>query len=333
MSSPRGSLPCQTPAAPLPIRVRPAHGECSGSYLIRLATGNRCPPTTMLQLLGLVHHRSRPDRWVDVHPRSAITLNTAALHRLAVYSGIPAAHLLLSLPELHNEHGDGDPIVRVSPPKRTFLRSCPDCEHRIGAALTSDRRRLQLICRRHGTWLVNADPPLSTAPFPEVRRAATTLRKQQRRHQAERIHALYRVVRECLTHDWRGLSWHTHLAKRWEARQQILRPDMPRKDRYLLARTEHWSMLPEAAAVITVLANDYHPVAPTTTSQLHLARSLSRALLLDSYSSTGTSHHLETHQTFMPLHRHIAEQTRCEGSTRTRPGHHNPAFKTEARRP
>ena len=267
-------------------------------------------------------------------PQSTITLNTAALHRLATYSGIPAVHLLRALPELGHEHSNGDPVVRVSPPERTFLRSCPDCERRAGgAALTPDRHRLQLVCVRHGIWLVSADPPLSTAPFPEVRRAATTLRNQQHRHQADSISTLYRVVRECLTNDWRGLGWHTHLAKRWEARQQILRPDTPGKDRYLLARTEHWSMLPEAAAVITVLANDYHPVAPTTTSQLHLARSLSRALLLDSYSSTGTSHHLETHQTFMPLHRHIAEQTRCEGSTRTRPGHHNPAFKTEARRP
>ncbi len=47
-------------------------------------------------------------------------------------------------------------------------------------------------------------------------------------------------------------------------------------------------MLPEAAAVITVLANDYHHATATTmTSRRHLTRSLSRALHLDSNWSTG----------------------------------------------
>jgi TniQ len=308
MSRSRGSLPCQTPAAPLPIRVRPVHGECSGSYLIRMATGNRCPPRTLLQLLGRVHHRFRPDQWVELHPQSTITLNTAALHRLATYSGIPAAHLLRALPELDHEHGNGDPVVRVSPPERAFLRSCPDCERRAGgAALTPDRHRLQLVCVRHGIWLVNTDPLLSTAPFPEVRRAATTLRKQQHRHHADTISALYRVVREWLTNDWRGLGWHTHLAKRWEARQQVLRPDTPGKDRYLLARTEHWSMLPEAVAFITVLANHHHDAL---TGQRHLIRSLSRALRLDSYRSTETGEHFDAHHILVPIRQQTAERAR-----------------------
>ena len=319
MSSPRGSLPCHTSAAPLPIRVRPVHGECAGSYLIRMATGNRCPPRTMLQLLGRVHHRSRPNQWVELHPRSTITLNTAALHRLAAYSDIPTAHLLRALPELDHEHSSGEPIVRVSPPNRAFLRSCPDCERRAGgAALTPDRHRLQLVCARHGIWLVNADPPLSTGLFPEVRRAARALRRQQHRHQ-DNVSALYRVVRECLTNDWRGLGWHTHLAKRWEARQQILRPDTPGKDRYLLARTEHWSMLPEAAAVITVLANDYyHAIAPTITGPRHLTRALSRALKLESYWSTAPGDHFDAHHTFMPLRTAHRRTNPHRGATRNR---------------
>jgi hypothetical protein len=308
MNSPGGSLPHQTPAAPLPIHVRPVHGERSGSYLIRVATSNRCPPRTLLQLLGRVHHRSRPDRWVELRPQSAITLNTAALHRLATYSAIPAVHLLRALPELGHEHGNGEPILRVSPPTRAFLRSCPDCERRAGgAALAPDRRRMQLLCARHGVWLVNADPPLDTAPVPEVSRAARTLRRQQHRHHADTISALYRHVRECLTNDWRGLGWHTHLAKRWEARQQILRPDTAGKDRYLLARTEHWSMLPEAVAVITVLANHHHD---TLTGQRHLTRSLSRALHLDSYWSTGTGEHFDAHHILVPLRQQTAERAR-----------------------
>ena len=93
-------------------------------------------------------------------------------------------------------------------------------------------------------------------------------------------------------------------------------------------------MLPEAAAVITVLANDYHhATAPTMTSRRHLTRSLSRALHLDSYWSTGAGDIFDAHHTFVPLRRHIAEQTRFQAPTRNRPGHHNPAFKTAARRP
>ncbi len=328
MNSPRGSLPYRAPAAPLPVHVRPVHGERSGSYLIRVATGNRCPPRTLLQLLGRVHHRFRPDRWVELHPQSAITVNTAALHRLAAYSGIPAAHLLRALPELGHEPGHGEPILRVSPPTRAFLRSCPDCERRAGgAALAPDHHRLQLICTRHGTWLVNADPPLRTAAVPEVSRAAGTLRRQHRHH-ADTMSALYRDVRECLTNDWRGLGWHTHLAQRWEARQQILRPDTAGKDRYLLARTEHWSMLPEAVAVITVLANHHHDALP---GQRHLTRSLSRALHLDSYWSTGTGDPFDAHHILMPLRQHLAERNR---SSRThRETDHNPASKIAARRP
>jgi len=144
---------------------------------------------------------------------------------------------------------------------------------------------------------------------PEVSRAARTLRRQQHRHHADTISALYRDVRECLTNDWRGLGWHTHLAKRWEAWQQILRPDTAGKDRYFLARTEHWSMLPEAAAIISVLANHHHDAL---TGQRHLTRSLSRALHLDSYWSTGTADHFDAHHILMPLRRHLAEQTRVE---------------------
>ena len=120
---------------------------------------------------------------------------------------------------------------------------------------------------------------------------------------------------------------HTNLAKRWEARQQILRPDTAGKDRYLLARTEHWSMLPEAAAIISVLANHHHDAL---TGQRHLTRSLSRALHLDRYWSTGTADHFDAHHILMPLRRHLAERTRSRTHRET---DHNPASKIAARRP
>ena len=103
---------------------------------------------------------------------------------------------------------------------------------------------------------------------------------------------------------------HAHLAKRWEARQQILRPDTAGKDRYLLARTEHWSMLPEAAAIITVMANHHYHHHDALTGQRHLTRSLSRALHLDSYGSTGTGEHFDAHHILVPLRQQTAERAR-----------------------
>lgn len=283
MRSPSRSHPHQMPAGPLPIRVRPVHGERTGSYLIRLATANRCPTRTILQLIGRVHHRSRPDQWVEVDPHSMISMNTAALHRLSAYCGVAAAHLVRALPELGHEHTEHqEPILRVGPTKRTFLRSCPACEQCTrGAVLAPDRQPLQLMCPRHDTWLVKADPPLNTDLVPEVQRAMNLLRRQQRRHTNDAITTLYADVREHLTFGWRGLRWHSQLAKRWTARQQILRPEADQKDLFVLARTEHWSMLPEAAAIIGVLAKSRQPgIIQAIDHQHPLDESLSRALHL-----------------------------------------------------
>ena len=75
-------------------------------------------------------------------------------------------------------------------------------------------------------------------------------------------------------------------------------------------------MLPEAAAVITVLANHHHDAL---TGQNHLTRSLSRALHLDSYWSTETADPFDAHQILMPLRRHLAERPPLEDPPRNRP--------------
>lgn len=284
MRAPTRSQPHHAPAGPLPVRIRPVHGERTASYLIRLAAGNRCSIGTLVLLIGRVHHGSHRGRWVQVGPHSAISMNTAALHRLAIYTGIAAAHLVRALPELELEPThSAEPVLRVGPAKRTFLRSCPACQRRTGGAVLSpDRRGLQLICPHHKTWLVKADPPLSTHLIPEARSAAKVLNRQQQRHTTDVIKTLYADVRGHLTFQWRGLGWHTQLTKRWIIRQQILRPDADQKYLYTLARTEHWSMLPETAAIISVLADSRQPVAVQTIySQRLLAESLNRALHLD----------------------------------------------------
>jgi len=320
MRSPSRSHPHHTPAGPLPIRIRPVHGERTASYLIRLATANRCSIGTFVQLIGRVHHGSRPDQWVQILPHSAIAMNTAALHRLAIYTGFAAAHLLHALPELDHEHtGSGEPVLRVGPGKRTFLRSCPPCERRTGGAvLAPDRRPLQLTCPHHDTWLVNADPPLSTHLVPEVRSAAKVLLRQQRRNTGAALKTLYAQVHGYLTFEWHGLGWHSHLAKRWTARQQILQPNADHKDLYVLARTEHWSMLPEATAIIMALAN-FSPSTPFPDAHIHhdLARSLSGALHLDHYWSSGTNDDFHPDYTFRPLHQLLAEREYLERAVDT----------------
>ena len=300
--------------------------------MIRVATANRCPPRTLLQLLGRVHHRFRPDRWVELRPQSTITLNTAALHRLAAYSAIPAAHLLRALPELGHEHSNGEPIVRVSPPQRAFLRSCPDCECRAGgAALTPDRHRLQLVCARHGTWLVNADPPLDIAPVPRSVKgreniAPPTTPASRRRHQ----HALSGRTR--MPHQRLARAWLAHPPRETVGGAAADPPARyARKDRYLLARTEHWSMLPEAVAVITVLANDITTPPHQMTSQRHLTRSLSRALHLDSYWSTGTGELFDPHHILMPLPQQTVERARPARSPATHTGQRNRAQRVAPR--
>ena len=75
-------------------------------------------------------------------------------------------------------------------------------------------------------------------------------------------------------------------------------------------------MLPEAAAVITVLANHHHDAL---TGQRHLTRSLSRALHLDRYWSTGTADHFDAHHILVPFRQHFAERTRFEDPPRNRP--------------
>jgi hypothetical protein len=311
MRAPTRSQPHHAPAGPLPVRIRPVPGERTASYLIRLAAGNRCSIGTLVSLIGRVHHGSHRGRWVQVGPQSAISMNTAALHRLAIYSGIAAAHLIRALPELDHEHTQNpEPVLRVGPAKRTFLRNCPACQRRTGeAVLAPDRPPLQLACPDHDTWLVKADPLLSTHLVPEIGKAARVLLRQQRRHTAAAVTALYTQIHGYLTFEWRGLGWHSHLAKRWTARQQILRPDADHKDLYVLARTEHWSMLPETTAIITALAN-FSPGTPFPDAHTHhgLARSLSGALHLDRYWSIGTNDDFHPDYTFRPLHQLLAKR-------------------------
>jgi hypothetical protein len=110
--------------------------------------------------------------------------------------------------------------VELLPSFVLWLRYAPSTSGAAAGAAVRGPRRINCVLagtriydhtKHHGA--APAGPPtagspprtcFSIAPFPEVGRAATTLRKQQHRHHADGIRTLYRVVRECLTNDWRG---------------------------------------------------------------------------------------------------------------------------------
>lgn len=188
----------------LPVQVRPRHRERTGSFLIRLAEANRCPAWSFLWLLGAVRGGQR----VELTPRASVTLNGAALSRLAVYLGRPVDQITRALPTLPDTDQPGEPTVRIRRPDRTFLRSCPGCELRAGGvSLLPDLNPLNLTCRRHRQWLV-ADEDITLEQAPEVLAAVTRLHRLRQRQGDQIVGGLYRQVHRYLTDDWRGTRWH-----------------------------------------------------------------------------------------------------------------------------
>jgi len=117
----------------LPVRVRQQHRERTGSFLIRLAEANRCPPWSFLRLLGTTPGGQR----VELNPQASVTLNRTALTRLAGYLGRSVNQITRALPTLPTSDREGEPTVRIHRPGRTFLRNCPVCELRAGGTLAA----------------------------------------------------------------------------------------------------------------------------------------------------------------------------------------------------
>lgn len=250
----------------LPLRVRPHHRERTGSYLIRVAEANRCPPWSFLRLLGHIPGGVR----AQLTPQARVTLNHPALNRLATYLGRPPDEITRALPSLLVTEPREEPTVRIHRLGRTFLRSCTLCEIRAGGA--SLMPGTDLICRRHNQWLV-ADEAITLDRAPEILVADNRLRRLRRRRSHEFVDDHYRRVHQHMTNDWRGTRWHRQLVQRWSARQHRMHPAAHPHDEFVRSHTHHWSMLPETVAIIGLLARSREP--------LLAAEDLSFALALD----------------------------------------------------
>ncbi len=136
----------------LPFRVRPVRGETVASYARRLATANELArPTILLRAIGKprigIPHASE---MFDVR------LNQHSLHRLEVFTGIPAQRLTLALPSLATLTATPATIPAIHPFRLQGLRPpCHTCAARI-----PDRADIQTypmpfprICARHNRWI------------------------------------------------------------------------------------------------------------------------------------------------------------------------------------
>jgi hypothetical protein len=235
-----------------------------------VAEANRCEPWSFLRLLGSIPGGVR----AQLTPQSCVTLNRAALTRLATYLGRPADEIARAFPTLLATDDRDEPTVRILRLGRTFLRSCTLCEMRAGGA--SLMPGPDLTCRRHNQWLVvNEDITLDRAP--ETLLAVKRLRRLRQRRGDERIDGHYERVHHYMTDDWRGTRWHRLLVQRWSARQHRMHPAAPPHDEFVRSHTHHWSMLPETVAVVGLLARTPNP--PLTPADL------GHALRLDDYRS------------------------------------------------
>jgi hypothetical protein len=296
MSNHRPGRPHHAVPQLLPIRIRPHRHERTGSYLIRLATANHCQPWSFLRLLGNIPGGQR----AQLTPRARVTMNHAALTRLAGYLGKPTDDLARAMPSIVADERWHEPTVLIRQLGRAFLRSCTQCEKRSGGAvLMPNPHPMQLNCQRHNTWLVTAED-IDLDEAPETITALRRLRGIRRRHGDDLVHGHYQRIREYLTNDWRGTGWHRSLVHRWTQRQQTMRPTAHPRDEFVRSHTEHWSMLPETVTLVGVFARPHRPL-PT-------AGDISHALDLDHYWATTTTEHLHERTTFHPLRTGIAEQ-------------------------
>jgi len=271
MNSTLRTRPFHAIPQPIPVRVRPHHRERTGSYLIRVATANQCPPWPFLRLLGNLDGQQP----AHLTPQACVTMNHSALLRLVAYLGRPLDELARALPWIVADDRWDEPTVRIRRLGRTFLSSCPRCEQRAGGTpLMPGPDPLEMACRQHNQWLVT-DEHVNLDQTPETTKAVKRLRRLRHRHGDDLIHVLYQRIHGYMTNDWRGTEWHRALVQRWAHRQQQMHPGAHPDDEFVRTHTHHWSMLPETITIVALLARS-HDQTPT-------ADDISQTLELDRY--------------------------------------------------
>lgn len=120
------------PLAPLPVRVRPRHGETASSYIRRLARANHLRPSYLRSLVCSPPHQG-----------------TIQAGQLAILSGRPARALEYTLAGLHRRPGTGPPQLagarRTAPGKEPVIfpaiRRDADADATIPVRLLAARHR------------------------------------------------------------------------------------------------------------------------------------------------------------------------------------------------
>ncbi|HEX6684646.1 MAG TPA: hypothetical protein VF062_17710 [Candidatus Limnocylindrales bacterium] len=247
------------PARPLPITARPFAGEIILSYVWRLALINRIDPTLLLQYLADSHTPSL----IEVANRD-LALNTAAITRLAAFSGQPEPILRRLLPQIASPPTTFDPALpyrRWSRLPARLVRMCSHCAARRGVRQPVGivLQPLQLpICIKHARLLTDyhdSDPELSPAAAPEVVAAA-------RRH---------RTLARRRPHDAFGHAMHAafHVTKHWRAfSDQLINERWVERGERLGVNPLHPAIrLPETIAFVEIMSLLRWDVTPTAAGE------------------------------------------------------------------
>lgn len=262
----------QQPAQPLPIRLRPVHGETLISYLLRLADANSLgQPTTLLRALGEPAINLTPSMLTN----HDITLNHHALHRLVTITTLGETRLRRALPALHQtkpptphnpggnhrSHGaDNTPTTR--PCQFTSLRPhCDTCTSRLPGhpKIIVHHRAFPKICVKHQRWIDThntAQPQqVDLAETPEI---LTAHRRFTRLHTQTADNDQGWLNDQLWTASWivRKWAWTSRqekpgLYQRWKKRSTTIRPHTD-----LVIPTE-LLIFPETVALTEIIADPH----------------------------------------------------------------------------
>ncbi|WP_443043165.1 TniQ family protein [Streptomyces malaysiensis] len=229
----------------MPFTPRPVPGETVASYLTRLADANHMKPADLAEYIwpGLVRFLRRHDDFgLGRNP-----LPTAALERLATFSGRSLNALGRALPTLSITGGNG-----VSGRAAAACRSC--LAHRaVSHQVLQHRPSHQHVCLRHGRWL-DDEGQTQLFPVPEVIHAQRRLLRLARHRTSAQLHYAELSAREVLRR-WHRINRYPELGVRWHRRADSLGEDQPDPDRsralfYLVVH-------PEAVTLASMFASPY----------------------------------------------------------------------------
>jgi hypothetical protein len=226
---------------PLPISIRPVTGELVISYLRRIAAANHTDLFIVLNSIGTLrphpHHQAIGSNTHD------LAVNTAALIRLAVFTGItPAALRAATRPQIITTDGPEPSSTWISLDPHQLAHPCWRCtagRSNQTSALIALAEQQAPLCLTHERALARPGSPTQTPPlnlFPDILAAARRHRALRRTRRATFPRA-FRIAAQ-LIRTWRPFGEQRRRAPeqitlRWQARaERLQRPDTDDLVRY-----------------------------------------------------------------------------------------------------